>query len=160
MHPDKGPNAPNALAEFQALQSTFEIPKDEKDRKKLDDLVRVKRDQQRLLPQGNASYHLQDNASHHSQHNADDFEARQQAAMHAKKKAKVAATAFSVPKLDQETVLIVSLNEDGEEYTGRRLRDFFSRIGKAKEVLFKNRGWAGIVMPTKDAAVKVREPVW
>ncbi|KAM1148637.1 hypothetical protein TB2_028852 [Malus domestica] len=77
--------------------------------------------------------------------------------MHAKKKAKVAATAFSVPKLDQEKVLIVSLNEDGEEYTERRLRDFFSRIGKVARVLFKNRGWAGIVTPTKDAAVKARE---
>ncbi|XP_070675604.1 uncharacterized protein [Malus domestica] len=140
LHPDKGPNAPNALAEFQALQSSFEILKDEKDRKKFDDLVRVKRDQQRLHSQPNASYHLQHNASHNSQHNADDFEARQRAAMHAKKKAKVAATAFSVPKLDQEKVLIVPLNEDGEEYTERRLRDFFSRIGKVARVLFKNRG--------------------
>lgn len=134
MHPDKGPNAPNAptaLAEFQALQSSFEILKDERGRKKFDELVRVKRDQQRL--------HSQRNASHHPQHNADDFEARQRAAMHAKKKAKVAATAFSVPKLDQEKVLIVSLNEDGEEYTERRLRDFFSRIGKVEEVLQKQR---------------------
>ncbi|KAM1099455.1 hypothetical protein ACFX15_005805 [Malus domestica] len=52
------------------------------------------------------------------------------------------------------SMLIVSWDEDGEDYTERRLRAFFSRFGEVEEMLFKNRGPAEIVMATKDAAVK------
>ncbi|RXH84829.1 hypothetical protein DVH24_041597 [Malus domestica] len=52
------------------------------------------------------------------------------------------------------TVSYVSWDEDGEDYTERRLRAFFSRFGEVEEMLFKNRGPAEIVMATKDAAVK------
>lgn len=46
-HPDKRPGDKQALADFQRLQSSYEILKDEKARKLFDDLLRVKREQQR-----------------------------------------------------------------------------------------------------------------
>ncbi|XP_068322376.1 uncharacterized protein [Pyrus communis] len=47
LHPDKRPDDPDAPANFQSLMSSYEILKDEKARKLFDDLLRVKRDQQR-----------------------------------------------------------------------------------------------------------------
>lgn len=47
LHPDKRPDDPNAHANFQLLKSSYEILKDEKARKLFDDLLRVKREQQR-----------------------------------------------------------------------------------------------------------------
>lgn len=47
LHPDKRPGDKQALADFQKLQSSYEILKDEKARKLFDDLLRVKREQQR-----------------------------------------------------------------------------------------------------------------
>ncbi|KAF5464840.1 hypothetical protein F2P56_014889, partial [Juglans regia] len=46
LHPDKRPGDKQALANFQRLQSSYEILKDEKARKLFDDLLRVKREQQ------------------------------------------------------------------------------------------------------------------
>jgi DnaJ family protein C protein 17 len=48
LHPDKRPGNKQALADFQRLQTSYEILKDEKARKLFDDLLRVKREQQRL----------------------------------------------------------------------------------------------------------------
>ncbi|KAL4581986.1 hypothetical protein LXL04_006523 [Taraxacum kok-saghyz] len=42
LHPDKRPNDPNAPANFQKLQTSYQILKDEKARKLFDDLLRVK----------------------------------------------------------------------------------------------------------------------
>ncbi|XP_062143305.1 uncharacterized protein LOC133851027 [Alnus glutinosa] len=47
LHPDKRPGNKQALADFQKLQTSYEILKDEKARKLFDDLLRVKREQQR-----------------------------------------------------------------------------------------------------------------
>ncbi|TQD72967.1 hypothetical protein C1H46_041504 [Malus baccata] len=47
LHPDKRPDDPDAPANFQSLMSSYEILKDEKARKLFDDLLRIKRDQQR-----------------------------------------------------------------------------------------------------------------
>jgi DnaJ family protein C protein 17 len=47
LHPDKRPGNKQALADFQRLQTSYEILKDEKARKLFDDLLRVKREQQR-----------------------------------------------------------------------------------------------------------------
>ncbi|KAI3750017.1 hypothetical protein L2E82_20641 [Cichorium intybus] len=46
LHPDKRPDDPNALSNFQKLQTSYQILKDEKARKLFDDLLRVK--QQKL----------------------------------------------------------------------------------------------------------------
>ncbi|KAG2721220.1 hypothetical protein I3760_02G071700 [Carya illinoinensis] len=47
LHPDKRPGDKQALNDFQRLQSSYEILKDEKARKLFDDLLRVKREQRR-----------------------------------------------------------------------------------------------------------------
>jgi DnaJ family protein C protein 17 len=47
LHPDKRPGDKQALADFQRLQTSYDILKDEKARKLFDDLLRVKREQQR-----------------------------------------------------------------------------------------------------------------
>jgi len=49
LHPDKRPDDPNAHSNFQKLKTSYEILKDEKARKLFDDLLRVKREQQRRL---------------------------------------------------------------------------------------------------------------
>ncbi|KAK4284876.1 hypothetical protein QN277_001652 [Acacia crassicarpa] len=51
LHPDKRPDDPNAHSNFQKLKTSYEILKDEKARKLFDDLLRVKREQQRRLSQ-------------------------------------------------------------------------------------------------------------
>lgn len=47
LHPDKRPGDKQAITNFQRLQTSYEILKDEKARKLFDDLLRVKREQQR-----------------------------------------------------------------------------------------------------------------
>lgn len=47
LHPDKRPGDKQALADFQRLQTSYDILKDEKARRLFDDLLRVKREQQR-----------------------------------------------------------------------------------------------------------------
>ncbi|EXB24032.1 DnaJ homolog subfamily C member 17 [Morus notabilis] len=47
LHPDKRPDDPNAHENFQRLKTSYEILKDEKARKLFDDLLKVKREQQR-----------------------------------------------------------------------------------------------------------------
>ncbi|KAI4297799.1 hypothetical protein L6164_037665 [Bauhinia variegata] len=47
LHPDKRPDDPNAHSNFHKLKTSYEILKDEKARKLFDDLLRVKRQQQR-----------------------------------------------------------------------------------------------------------------
>lgn len=47
LHPDKRPDDPNAAANFQQLRTSYDILKDEKARKLFDDLLRVKRENQR-----------------------------------------------------------------------------------------------------------------
>lgn len=47
LHPDKRRDDPNAHENFQRLKTSYEILKDEKARKLFDDLLKVKREQQR-----------------------------------------------------------------------------------------------------------------
>ncbi|KAK9944202.1 hypothetical protein M0R45_009780 [Rubus argutus] len=70
LHPDKRPDDPDAHANFQRLKSSYEILKDEKARKLFDDLLRVKRQQQRR--------HLERDAKR--QKMVSDLEARERAA--------------------------------------------------------------------------------
>ncbi|KAB2636262.1 dnaJ subfamily C member 17-like [Pyrus ussuriensis x Pyrus communis] len=70
LHPDKRPDDPDAPANFQSLMSSYEILKDEKARKLFDDLLRVKRDQQRR--------HLERDAKR--QRMVSDLEARERSA--------------------------------------------------------------------------------
>lgn len=51
LHPDKRKDDPNAHENFIKLKSSYEILTDEKARKLFDDLLRVKRDQQRRFAQ-------------------------------------------------------------------------------------------------------------
>lgn len=46
LHPDKRQDDPNAHANFQRLKSSYEILKDEKERKAFDDRLRARREQQ------------------------------------------------------------------------------------------------------------------
>ncbi|KAM1137061.1 hypothetical protein ACFX2B_034703 [Malus domestica] len=70
LHPDKRPDDPDAPANFQSLMSSYEILKDVKARKLFDDLLRVKRDQQRR--------HLERDAKR--QRMVSDLEARERSA--------------------------------------------------------------------------------
>ncbi|GLT58471.1 hypothetical protein SLA2020_313610 [Shorea laevis] len=60
LHPDKRPDDPNAHDNFQKLKSSYEILKDEKARKLFDDLLRVKRDQQRFKHEQQLRHEQQD----------------------------------------------------------------------------------------------------
>ncbi|XP_061364972.1 uncharacterized protein LOC133308369 [Gastrolobium bilobum] len=51
LHPDKRPDDPNAASDFQQLQTSYGILRDDKARKLFDDHLRVKRDHQRRLSQ-------------------------------------------------------------------------------------------------------------
>lgn len=51
LHPDKRPDDPNAASNFQQLRTSYDILKDEKARKLFDDLLRVKRDNERRQSQ-------------------------------------------------------------------------------------------------------------
>lgn len=48
LHPDKRPDDPDAVENFQKLKFSYEVLKDEKARKSFDDFLRVKREQQRF----------------------------------------------------------------------------------------------------------------
>lgn len=70
LHPDKRPDDPNALVNFQKLQTSYQILKDEKARKLFDDLIRAK--QQKVQRQSQ-----QDSKRRRMM---DDLEARERAA--------------------------------------------------------------------------------
>lgn len=60
LHPDKRPDDPDAVENFQKLKSSYEILKDEKARKLFDDLLRVKREQQRFKREQQLRHEQQD----------------------------------------------------------------------------------------------------
>ncbi|KAM7274625.1 hypothetical protein ACFE04_016491 [Oxalis oulophora] len=56
LHPDKRPDDPNAHDNFQKLQSSYAVLKDEKARKLFDDLLKVKREHSRRQTQRQAQH--------------------------------------------------------------------------------------------------------
>ncbi|XP_022748498.1 dnaJ homolog subfamily C member 17-like [Durio zibethinus] len=183
LHPDKRKDDPNAHENFIKLKSSYEILVDEKARKLFDDLLRVKRDQQRRFAQ-------QDSKRRKMMSDLDDRERASFAPdpivkakeeeeriarklkdeiarireMHANKGASMGTGSGSGLNqgnsggggLDKEKVLKVSWEKIGDDYTAEKLRELFSRFGEVEDVVVKSskkKGSALVVMATKEAAV-------
>ncbi|KAB2602370.1 dnaJ subfamily C member 17-like [Pyrus ussuriensis x Pyrus communis] len=162
-HPDKRLDDPDSPANFQSLMSSYKILKDEKARKLLDDLLRVKKDQQRR--------HLERDSKR--QRMRISRKLKEEIERIRKEHAKKGAATDSAPKretvgvgngnvggakmgLDEEKMLKVSWENVGEGYTAERLRGLFSVFGEVEDIVIrgkKKRGSALVVMATKDAAV-------
>ena len=165
LHPDKRPDDPNAHSDFQNLKASYEILKDDKARKLFDDLLRVKRDQQRRQEQRDGKRRKM--VSDLEQRERDAFapdpaaKAREEEeriarqlkeeiarirAMLAKKGAPEAAASPAAKKteaksgsvaLEHEKILKVSWEKTGEDYSASKLRELFSKFGEVEDVVIK-----------------------
>jgi len=181
LHPDKRPDDPNAAANFQQLRTSYDILKDDKARKLFDDLLRVKRENQRRESQrdGKRRKMVSDLEKREREAFVPDSASRGREeedriakklkdeiarirAMHAKK----AGTDLGVKKesaassggggVDQEKILKVSWEKVGEDYSADKLRELFSKFGEVEDVVIKGskkKGSALVVMATKQGAV-------
>ncbi|MED6179840.1 hypothetical protein PIB30_004480 [Stylosanthes scabra] len=181
LHPDKRPDDPNAHSNFQNLKASYEILKDDKARKLFDDLLRVKRDQQRRQDQrdGKRRKMVSDLEKRERDAFAPDpaAKAREEEeriarqlkeeiarikAMLGKKEAPEAAPSEKKEAksggvgLDQEKILKVSWERVGEDYSASKLRELFSKFGEVEDVVIKGgkkKGSALVVMANKEGAV-------
>ncbi|XP_071716965.1 uncharacterized protein [Rutidosis leptorrhynchoides] len=191
LHPDKRPDDPNAPANFQKLQTSYHVLKDEKARKLFDDLLRAKRhklqrDSQQDSKRRRMMSDLEErersfftNNSSAKARSEEDIIARKLKeeinrirAMHANKMAYntpnvsplkkesvdggKSGTGGGVSAAEKETMLKVSWETSGVDYTAQRLRELFETIGSVKDVVIrssKKKRSALIVMATKEAAV-------
>jgi DnaJ homolog subfamily C member 17 len=183
LHPDKRPDDPNAAANFQQLRTSYDILKDEKARKLFDDLLRVKRENQRRESQrdGKRRKMVSDLEKREREAFSPDSAARGREeedriakklkeeiarirAMHAKKagadlgvkKESTASSDGGGGGVDQEKVLKVSWEKVGEDYSADKLRELFSKFGEVEDVVIKGskkKGSALVVMATKQGAV-------
>ncbi|KAG7995722.1 hypothetical protein I3843_01G123700 [Carya illinoinensis] len=178
LHPDKRPGNKQALANFQRLQSSYEILKDEKARKLFDDLLQVKREQQHRRSEQESRRDAK------RQKMFSDLEEREWAAFApdpfakereeedriAKNKGenmtlatirefpgvKKESTSITKPWVDKEKLLKVSWEKIGEDYTAEGLRELFLKFGEVEDVVIKSakkKGSALVVMENKDAVV-------
>ncbi|EPS66018.1 hypothetical protein M569_08760, partial [Genlisea aurea] len=180
LHPDKRPDDPKAHDNFQKLQASYEILKDDKARKLFDDGLRVKREK----------FKRQDQLDSKRQKMMSDLERREQqsssrvdpqadiemetikkfreevARIRAMAKASKMPAATTPPlktetpkesfhgsDLDKERVLKVSWEKMGRDYTIQELREIFEQFGQVEDVIrsSKKRGLALVVMKSKDA---------
>nr|XP_043630057.1 dnaJ homolog subfamily C member 17-like [Erigeron canadensis] len=153
LHPDKKPNDPNAVINFQNLQASYEILKDENCRKKFDaDLIR---------------HNYYDNKQDR-QHAAFEKRVRKRAAAAFKEREKKrAATIYEEREkkraagnkviiddvrlkaekevsnpirlnrrgVDKENVLKVFWTKGGLDYSERKLREIFEKFGEVEDVI-------------------------
>lgn len=167
LHPDKRPDDPNAAANFQQLRTSYDILKDEKARKLFDDLLRVKRENQRRESQrdGKRRKMVSDLEKREREAFSPDSAARGREeedriakklkeeiarirAMHAKKagadlgvkKESTASSDGGGGGVDQEKVLKVSWEKVGEDYSADKLRELFSKFGEVEDVVIKGKG--------------------
>lgn len=182
LHPDKRPDDPNAASNFQQLRTSYDILKDEKARKLFDDLLRVKRDNQRRQSQrdGKRRKMVSDLEKREREAFSVDPAAKGKEeeeriakqlkdeiarirAMHAKKVVPdLGGMKESVGSggggggVDQEKVLKVSWEKVGEDYSADKLRELFSKFGEVEDVVIKGskkKGSALVVMATKQGAL-------
>ncbi|KAK1419351.1 hypothetical protein QVD17_28517 [Tagetes erecta] len=186
LHPDKRPDDPNAPANFQKLQTSYQILKDEKARKLFHDLLRAK--QQKLQRQSQQDSKRRRMMSDLEERERSSFaghdpsakttseeeiivrklkeEISRIRAMHASKSTPTATmkkenvageTSSTGPSAaEKETMLKVSWEKGGLDYSAQRLRELFESFGEVKDVVIrslKKKGSALIVMATKEAAV-------
>ncbi|XP_058761549.1 uncharacterized protein LOC131634941 [Vicia villosa] len=182
LHPDKRRGDPNAASNFQQLRTSYDILKDEKARKLFDDLLRVKRDNERRQSQRDGKRRKMVSDLERRERDAfspdpaakgreeEDRIAKQLKdeiarirALHAKK----AVPGFDSKKentnsgggggggIDEEKVLKVSWEKDGEDYSADKLRELFSKFGEVEDVIRRNKKKcsAFVVMATKQGAV-------
>ncbi|KAK2411508.1 hypothetical protein P8452_72099 [Trifolium repens] len=165
LHPDKRPDDPNAASNFQQLRTSYDILKDQKARKLFDDLLRVKRDNQRRQTQRDGKRRKMVSDLERRERDAfspdpaakgkeeEDRIAKQLKdeiarirAMHAKK----VVPGFDSKKesggsggggrgggVVQEKVLKVSWEKIGEDYSADKLRELFSKFGEVEDVVIK-----------------------
>ncbi|CAI8601760.1 unnamed protein product [Vicia faba] len=179
LHPDKRPDDPNAASNFQQLRTSYDILKDEKARKLFDDLLRVKRDNERRQSQRDGKRRKMVSDLERRERDAfspdpaakgreeEDRIAKQLRdeiarirAMHAKKGVPVfdskKESDASGGGIDQEKALKVSWERIGEDYSAEKLRELFSKFGEVEDVVIKGRkkkGSALVVMATKQGAI-------
>ncbi|CAA7041214.1 unnamed protein product [Microthlaspi erraticum] len=175
-HPDKRPDDPNAHDDFQRIKTSYEVLKDETERKLFDHLLRVQIEKQRKKSQGDSKRRkmMSDlderersaSAPNHSATTPCDEEERISRrlkeevdmirARHAKKRKQDRSGAGASSELDKERMLKVSWEKHGEGYTATRLKQVFSEFGEVKDVvtkITKTKRSALVVMATKDEAV-------
>lgn len=182
LHPDKRPDDPNAASNFQKLSASYDILKDDKARKLFDDLLRVKRDNQRRQSQRDgkrrkmvSELERREREAFAADPSAKEREEEERIARQLREEiARIRAMhapAVPVPKpkpepkkesggigLDEEKVLKVSWEKVGEDYSADRLRELFSKFGEVEDVVIKGnkkKGSALVVMATKQGAVSV-----
>lgn len=180
LHPDKRPDDPNAASNFQQLRTSYDILKDQKARKLFDDLLRVKRDNQRRQSQRDGKRRKMVSDLERRERDAfspdpaakgkeeEDRIAKQLKdeiarirAMHAKKvvpgfDSKKESGGSGGGGVDQEKVLKVSWEKIGEDYSADKLRELFSKFGEVEDVVIKGnkkKGSALVVMATKQGAL-------
>ena len=166
LHPDKRPDDPNAASNFQQLRTSYDILKDDKARKLFDDLLRVKRDNERRQSQRDGKRRKLVSDLERREREAfspdpaamgkqeEDRIAKQLRdeiarirAMHGKKvvpnfDSKKENTASSAGGgggggVDQEKVLKVSWEKVGEDYSADKLKELFSKFGEVEDVVIK-----------------------
>ncbi|KAK4352300.1 hypothetical protein RND71_027818 [Anisodus tanguticus] len=164
LHPDKRPHDPNDHSNFQKLTTSYEILKDEKDRKLFDELLHVKREKiQRQSQQDSKRRKMMSDLDARERAAASREEEEERiprklkeeiARIRAKKQTRANEILSSV---DKQKVLKVSWKKKmGEDYTSQRLRELFSKFGEVEHVIksSKNRS-ALVVMSSKVDADKV-----
>lgn len=124
-HPDKRPGDKQALADFQRLQSSYEILKDEKARKLFDDLLRVKREQQRRKAE------LDSRRGSKRQKMVSDLEERERAAFAPDPEAKAREDEERIArKLKEEIARIRAMHANKGANMGSNIRRESTGVGK------------------------------
>lgn len=188
LHPDKRPDDPNALANFQKLQTSYHILKDEKARKLFDDLLRAKQQKLKRQTQQDSKRRrmmsdLEEreryafgNESSGKDRSEEEIIARKLkeeiSRVRARYASKTTPTATREPSLkkesstgggfsagEKEKMIKVSWEKGGLDYTAKRLRELFETIGEVEDVVTKKKRSALIVMATKEAAAVAVETV-
>ncbi|KAF5197044.1 Dnaj-like protein [Thalictrum thalictroides] len=170
LHPDKRPNDPNAVVEFQQLKSSYEILKDEKARKLFDDLLRVKSEQKQRQSQYDfkrrrmmSDLEERERASFATSMTPDFKVKREEEriaklfmeeierirAKHGRGSGGVGTPTTTTPLrseegksegLDGEKVLKVSWEGNEDDYSSQKLRDLFKEFGDVEDVVIRSTG--------------------
>ncbi|GLT54950.1 hypothetical protein SLA2020_281080 [Shorea laevis] len=157
LHPDKRPGDKEALANFQRLQSSYEILKDEKARKLFDDLLRVKREQQRRRLERDSKHDAK------RQKMVSDLEERERAAFASDSSANEREEEEIIAKkLKEEIARIRAMHANKAANTASATSRESARVRKdsmgttgagVDKEKFQEKGSALVVMATKNAAV-------
>ncbi|KAJ4848869.1 hypothetical protein Tsubulata_049161 [Turnera subulata] len=162
LHPDKRPDDPNALADFQNLRSSYETLMDPVARRRFDDSLRqlkkkMEAEQTRKFMKRQDGLKRRSDALYSNM----DAKRRKQEPAAAKEKNETAWSTSGVDHHDDDThekILDVSWEKEKNDYSEEELRKFFFGFGFVRDIYMsgfcsKNKKSATVVMVAADSAV-------